>query len=123
MASTSTPEPLDGHPAGLTPAPDRAELTRDVGRLLLALGRDARVPWRAKAVAAAGVAYALTPSRVLPTPLRQLSRTLGAIDNTVVLLAAVRHLVAEAGYDLVRELWTGTDRGFAMVLLAAGVES
>lgn len=117
MASTSTPDEL------LPSDASRGELLAEVGRLLVALGRDPRVPWRAKAVVAGALAYAVTPSRVLPPPLRQLAGGLGALDNTVVLLAAVRHLITAAGYDLVREQWQGTDRGFAIVLLAAGVQS
>jgi uncharacterized membrane protein YkvA (DUF1232 family) len=117
VASTSTAEDR------LPPDATRGELLAEVGRLLVSLGRDPRVPWRAKAVVGAALAYAVTPSRVLPTPLRQLAGGFGALDNTVVLLAAVRHLIITAGYDLVREQWQGTDRGFAIVLLAAGVRS
>jgi uncharacterized membrane protein YkvA (DUF1232 family) len=89
----------------------------------MALGRDPRVPWRAKAVVAAALAYVVTPSRVLPPPLRAIAGSFGALDEAVVLLAAVRYLIATAGYDVVRERWTGNDRGFAIVLLAAGVRS
>ncbi len=117
MVSTSTPDEL------LPKDASRGELLAEVGRLLVALGRDPRVPWRAKAVVAGALAYAVTPSRVLPPPLRQLAGGLGALDNTVVLLGAVRHLITAAGYDLVHEQWQGTDRGFAIVLLAAGVRS
>jgi uncharacterized membrane protein YkvA (DUF1232 family) len=117
VASTSTAE-------GRLPSDaTRWELWPEVGRLLLALGRDPRVPWRAKAVVAAALAYVITPSRVLPRPLRRIAGGLGALDDTVVLLAAVRHLITTAGYDVVREQWQGTDRGFALVLLAAGVRS
>jgi uncharacterized membrane protein YkvA (DUF1232 family) len=91
--------------------------------LLVALGRDPRVPWHAKAVVGAALAYAVTPTRVLPGPLRWIAGGLGALDNTVVLLAAVRHLITAAGYDVVHEQWQGDDRGFAIVLLAAGVRS
>jgi uncharacterized membrane protein YkvA (DUF1232 family) len=89
----------------------------------VALGRDPRVPWRAKAVVAAALAYVVAPTRVLPQPLRAIAGGFGALDEAVVLMAAVRHLIATAGYDVVRERWTGNDRGFAIVLLAAGVRS
>jgi uncharacterized membrane protein YkvA (DUF1232 family) len=107
----------------MPPDASRGELLAEVGRLLLALGCDPRVPWRAKVVVAAALAYAVTPTRLLPAPLRGIAAGLGALDNTVVLLAAVRHLITAAGYDVVREQWRGTDRGFAIVLLAAGVRS
>lgn len=119
MASTSTPETEGRLPADAS----RGEPLAEVGRLLVALGRDPRVPWRAKAVVAGALAYAVTPSRVLPPPLRQVAGGFGALDNTVVLLAAVRHLITAAGYDVVRDRWQGSDRGFAIVLLAAGVRS
>jgi hypothetical protein len=35
----------------------------------------------------------------------------------------VRRLVTAAGYDLVREHWTGTDDGFGVLIVLAGVGS
>jgi 3-hydroxyacyl-CoA dehydrogenase len=35
--------------------------------------------------------------------------------------ADVRQLVATAGYDVVREHWTGTDDGFGVLIVLAGV--
>jgi uncharacterized membrane protein YkvA (DUF1232 family) len=117
VGSTSTPDhlPSDAH--------DRTALLGEVGRLLVALSRDPRVPWRAKALAVGAVAYAVAPGGLLPGPLRRVTGGLGGLDDTVVLLAALRHLIASAGYDVVHELWTGSDGGFALVLLAAGVRS
>lgn len=117
MGSTSTPDHLPSH------ARDRAALLGEVGRLLVALSRDPRVSWRAKALAVAAVAYAVTPGGLLPGPLRRVVGGFGGVDDAVVLLAALRHLIASAGYDVVRELWTGSDGGFALVLLASGVRS
>jgi uncharacterized membrane protein YkvA (DUF1232 family) len=117
VGSTSTPDHLPTDPRA------RTALLAEVGRLLLALGRDPRVPWHAKAFAAAAVGYAAVPGRLLPGPFGRVASGLGGLDDTLVVLAAVRYLVASAGYDVVRELWTGTDGGFAVVLLAAGVRA
>jgi uncharacterized membrane protein YkvA (DUF1232 family) len=47
---------------------------------------------------------------------------LGGLDDLLVVVAAVRYLVAAAGYDLVRELWTGNDAGFSLLIVLAGVD-
>jgi uncharacterized membrane protein YkvA (DUF1232 family) len=90
-----------------------------VGRLLRDLATDARVPWRAKLVAGAAAGYALVPRKGLPDVVP--GAGIG-LDDVVVLLFAVRHLISAAGYDLVRERWTGTDGGFALLIVIAGVD-
>ena len=90
-----------------------------VGRLLRELATDARVPWRAKLVAGAAAGYALLPHRGLPDVVP--GAGIG-FDDVVVLTLAVRHLISAAGYDLVRERWTGTDGGFALLIVLAGVD-
>jgi uncharacterized membrane protein YkvA (DUF1232 family) len=93
-------------------------LLPDLARLLRALVNDPRVPRRAKVVAAASAAYVASPIDLLPDVIP----TVGGVDDLVVVLGAVRYLVATAGYDLVRELWTGNDAGFSMVIVLAGVQ-
>lgn len=91
----------------------------DVGRLLGDLATDPRVPWRAKLVAGAAAGYALVSRHGLPDVVP------GAgvgIDDVLVLIFAVRHLLSAAGYDLVRERWTGSDDGFALLVVLAGVD-
>ena len=51
--------------AELTPARLAGAIKRDIHALYLA-GRDPRVPWMAKAVAAATAAYALSPIDLIP---------------------------------------------------------
>lgn len=90
----------------------------DVGRLLRALATDARVPWRAKLIAGAAAGYALAPRK-------RLDLVPGAgigLDDVLVLSLAVRQLISAAGYDVVRERWTGTDGGFALLIVLAGVD-
>jgi uncharacterized membrane protein YkvA (DUF1232 family) len=93
-------------------------LLPDLGRLLRALVADPRVPRRAKIVAGAAIGYVASPIDLVP----DFVPTAGGVDDLLILLAAVRFLVATAGYDLVRELWTGNDAGFSMVIVLAGVD-
>lgn len=93
-------------------------LLPDLGRLLRALVRDPRTPRRAKVLAGLAAGYVASPIDVLP----DVVPGVGGIDDLLVVLWAVRRLVATAGYDLVRELWTGTDQGFVVLVVVAGIE-
>ncbi len=96
-----------------------AAMLPDVGRLLRVLATDARVPWRAKLIAGAAAGYALVPRKRLPDVVP--GAGLG-LDDVLVLSFAVRQLISAAGYELVRERWTGTDGGFALLIVLAGVD-
>lgn len=89
----------------------------DVGRLLRSLGRDPRVPWHAKAVAGAAAVYVASPIDLLPDVIPKV----GGVDDLAVVLLAVRRLITAAGYDVVREHWTGTDDAFGVLIVLAGV--
>jgi uncharacterized membrane protein YkvA (DUF1232 family) len=89
----------------------------DLGRLLRSLSRDPRVPWHAKAVAAGAAFYVASPVDLLPDVIPGV----GGVDDLLAVLVAVRQLVATAGYDVVREHWTGTDDGFGVLIVLAGV--
>ena len=95
-----------------------ATLLRDVARLLHDLVRDGRVPWRAKVIAGAAMLY-VAPGirRLVPRP------PLVAIVDPLVLAVALRHLVAAAGYEVVRETWRGDDAGFVWLLLLTGIDA
>jgi uncharacterized membrane protein YkvA (DUF1232 family) len=99
-------------------AKEAVALLPDLGRLLRSLVGDPRVPLRAKVVAGAAAAYVTWPLDLVPDFIPMV----GGVDDLVVVVVAIRHLVATAGYDLVRELWTGTDDGFTMLIVLAGVE-
>lgn len=103
---------LDSHWAVLR------ELLPDLLRLLRALATDRRVPLRAKLVAGAALGYALLPGGRVPAVV---PGTPVGFDDLVAVVFAVRHLVAAAGFEVVRELWTGTDAGFGMLVVLAGV--
>ena len=96
-----------------------AAMLPDVGRLLRVLATDARVPWRAKLIAGTAAGYALMPRKRLPDVVP--GAGIG-LDDVLVLSFAVRQLIAAAGYELVRERWTGTDGGFALLIVLAGVD-
>lgn len=117
MTVPEFPEYLPGTEEAPADEPGAAVL-RDVAHLLGALARDRRVPWRAKAVAAVAVAY-VSPGvrRILPRP------PLAVLTEPIVLLVAVRHLVAAAGYDVVRETWRGDDAGFVWLLVLSGIDA
>jgi uncharacterized membrane protein YkvA (DUF1232 family) len=94
-------------------------LLPDLGRLLRSLSRDPRVPWHAKAVAGCAALYVASPVDLLP----DVVPGVGGVDDLLAVLVAVRQLVATAGYDVVREHWTGTDDGFGVLIVLAGVGS
>ena len=90
----------------------------DLLRLLRDLLADPRVPRRAKLLGFASVAYLVSPIDIVP----DFIPVVGALDDAAVVVLALRRLVAAAGYDLVRELWTGSDDGFAMLIVLTGVD-
>jgi uncharacterized membrane protein YkvA (DUF1232 family) len=95
-----------------------ARFLADVGRLLWDLSRDARVPWTAKVVAFGAMAYVVSPIDLIPDVIPGAGR----IDDLYLVVRALRFLTSAAGYDVVREHWRGTDDGFALLLMLAGVE-
>ncbi len=100
--------------------PTPGELLRflpDVGRLLWAVARDARVPWYAKAAAAGAAAYVVSPVDLVPDVLP----VLGQLDDVWIVAKALKFLLRETGVELLEELWPGTDEGFAVLLWVAGV--
>lgn len=90
----------------------------DVGRLLWRLQRDPRVPWSAKIVAGGALAYVVSPINVIPDHIPGIGR----MDDLFVVARAMRHLLSAAGYDVIHELWPGSEDGFALLLLLGGVQ-
>ncbi len=90
----------------------------DVARLLGRIAKEPRVPWHAKAVAAGAVAYVLSPIDLIPDFLGPV----GQMDDMYIVTKALRYLFNTAGYDVVRELWSGSDDGFALLLVVAGID-
>jgi len=90
----------------------------DILQLLWALARDRRVPWWSKAAALGVAGYLVSPIDLLPDFLPGL----GQLDDLYLAVWAVRRLIADAGYDVVREHWAGSDDGFALMLMVAGIQ-
>lgn len=95
-----------------------ARFLTDSGRLLWRVARDPRVPWSAKAVAGGAMAYVASPIDVIP----DFIPGVGQLDDIFLLARAMRYLAGAAGYDLLYELWPGSDDGFALLLVLAGVK-
>ncbi|MBW3562642.1 MAG: DUF1232 domain-containing protein [Actinobacteria bacterium] len=91
----------------------------DVGRLLYDVSRDDRVPFPAKVKSGAAAAYVFSPVDVIP----DFIPGLGQMDDIAIVVWAVRNLFRSAGYDVLKDLWSGTDDGFALLLMVAGVEA
>src|SRR5690606_3855942 len=94
-----------------------ARFVGDVGRLLWRLARDPRVPWPAKVVAGGAMAYVVSPIDLIP----DFVPGVGKLDDLVIATRSLRYLASEAGYDLLHELWPGSEDGFALLLVLAGI--
>ena len=90
----------------------------DIARLLFDLARDPRVPLRAKVVAGAAALYLVNPIDVIPDVLP----VIGQVDDVTAVVWALRSLFRSAGYEVVRDLWRGTEDGFALLLIVTGNE-
>ena len=99
-----------------------AGLLRTVGDVILLLkdlAVDPRVPRADKIVAGIAAAYLVSPVDLVPDWLPGV----GQADDLAVIAMAFRRLLNGAGYELIYELWRGTDEGLALVLTLAGVET
>jgi len=79
-------------------------LLPDLTVLLIRLARDGRVPWPAKILAGAAVAYVLSPIDLLP---EGLLGPLGLIDDLLIVSAVLSKLLESVHPDLVRSHWSG----------------
>ncbi len=93
-------------------------LVRDVGLLLKDVARDPRVPRADKVAAALAAAYLVSPIDIIPDVLPGI----GQADDAAIAVLAFRRLLNGAGYDVIYELWRGSDEGLALVLTLAGVQ-
>lgn len=118
--------PEEGPPAGSTssakgqlkPSAELLRFVPDIGRLLWRLARDPAVPWQAKLVAGSAAAYVVSPLDVLPDVIPGV----GQLDDVFIVVKGLKYLFKRAGYDKVREHWSGTDEGFALMLMVTGIE-
>ena len=89
----------------------------NLAKLLVRLARDPRVPVRAKVVAAAAAAYAISPIDLVPDFIPLIGRG----DDVVVVALALDFLIAEAGVAVVREHWDGSDEVLSLVVDVVGM--
>jgi uncharacterized membrane protein YkvA (DUF1232 family) len=101
----------------------RGESARDAARfipdcigLVKRLLGDPRVPRRHKLLLGAVVGYLALPFDLVP----DFIPVVGHVDDVVVVVLALRAVLASSGSDLVREHWRGPERSLAMVLRSAG---
>ncbi len=93
-------------------------LIPDVVLLLKDLAFDPRVPRRDKLLAGAAAAYLVSPIDLVP----DFIPVIGQADDLALAIWAFRRLLGAAGYDIIYELWRGSDEGLALVLTLAGVQ-
>jgi uncharacterized membrane protein YkvA (DUF1232 family) len=94
------------------------EFARDVILLVKDLAVDPRVPRVDKVIALAAVVYLVSPIDLVPDAIP----VVGQIEDVGVAVLAVRRLLTGAGYDVIYELWRGSDEGFSLLLTLAGVQ-
>ena len=107
----------DAETGGSAPAA-LLRIVGDVILLLKDLAIDPRVPRADKIAAGMAAAYLVSPMDIIPDWLP----AIGQMDDLAVIMMAFRRLVSGAGYDVIYELWRGSDEGLALVLTLAGVQ-
>jgi uncharacterized membrane protein YkvA (DUF1232 family) len=80
-------------------------------KLLARLVRDPRVPRRGRVLAAAALAYGVSPIDLVP----DFIPVVGWIDDVIVVAFAVDRLMATAGREVVEDLWDGSAGTLEMV--------
>lgn len=80
-------------------------LIPNLGKLLFRLMRDPRVPVRRKLLAAAAAGYAIMPVDLIPDVLP----VLGQLDDLLLIVLALKHLLEGAGPEVLEEHWDGPD--------------
>lgn len=108
----------DGEQDGGTSRAPLLRFARDVILLLKDLAKDPRVSRQDKVVAVLAAAYLVSPVDLVPDTIP----VLGQLDDLSVAAFALRRLMAGAGYEVIYELWRGSDEGLSLVLALGGVQ-
>jgi uncharacterized membrane protein YkvA (DUF1232 family) len=85
-------------------------------RLARDLVRDPRVPRSSKVLLGAAAVWIASPIDLLP----EFIPFLGPLDDVVVAVLVLRHVVRRAGADVVREHWRGDPATIAAILRVSG---
>jgi uncharacterized membrane protein YkvA (DUF1232 family) len=96
-------------------AQDVARFIPDCIVLFQRLLGDSRVPRRAKVALALLVPYLALPFDLVP----DFIPVAGQLDDAILVAAAVAYVVRRAGWQVVAELWPGSERGLHVVLAFA----
>lgn len=94
-----------------------AMILPNLAKLLVRLARDPRVPVRAKVLAAAAAAYAISPIDLVPDFIPLIGRS----DDLIVIALALDYLIEEAGVAVVREHWDGSDEVLSVIIDVVGM--
>lgn len=92
-------------------AKDAAYLLPNLIKLLGRLLKDPRVPRRSKIVVGAVLAYVVSPIDLLP----EFIPVAGVLDDFLLVVFALNHLMERAGEDVVAEHWDGPQDILSMV--------
>lgn len=84
--------------------------------LVRGLVRDPRVPRSSKLVLGAAAVWIASPIDLIP----EFLPLIGPVDDVVVGVLALRHVVRRAGPEVVREHWRGDEATLRLILRAAG---
>jgi uncharacterized membrane protein YkvA (DUF1232 family) len=88
----------------------------DLLRLLRSLVADPGVPLDVRIVVLGLLAWIVSPIDLIP----EFIPVLGPVDDVVVAVAALRFVRRRLGLRALRERWTGSDEGFAVVARLLG---
>ena len=91
-------------------------LIPDILRLLRSLIGDRTAPLDVRLVLIGLVAWIVSPIDLIP----EFIPVLGPMDDVVVAIVAMRYVRRRVGVDDLRQRWTGSDAGFAMLLTVIG---
>jgi uncharacterized membrane protein YkvA (DUF1232 family) len=92
-------------------------LVPNLVRLFRGLLRDARVPLGSKIVLGFAVVWLVSPVDLIP----EFIPVLGPLDDVVVAVLAIRHVLRRAGEDVVRDHWQGGDAPLHAIVRVAGL--
>jgi uncharacterized membrane protein YkvA (DUF1232 family) len=92
-----------------------ATLIPNLVSLFRGLLRDPRVPFGSKVALWIGVVWIASPIDLLP----EFLPVIGPLDDAVVAVLVLRHLVRRAGEDVVRDHWRGDPRTLDRILRVA----
>jgi uncharacterized membrane protein YkvA (DUF1232 family) len=89
-----------------------ATFVPDCVALVSRLIRDSRVPRQRKLLLLALIGYLASPIDLIP----DFIPVAGHLDDAIIVVLVLRHLVKTSGEPLIRELWPGPEQSLALVL-------